>query len=181
MKKNVLVAILSIITLSLFSQDILFEKEVSLISGFTDNRESFPIVYNDKKELVIFLLDNKEIKGFQFNNKHELISDLTTIRPERKFKVLLGHSIDSCGYNMIFTNNKKNQFYIKLINFSDKKADGKNISLKLKDEEFMESISYKNRFYLITVERSNRLVMYMPFSAWYDSGFTRGLLLPFFR
>jgi ferredoxin-type protein NapH len=27
----------------------------------------------------------------------------------------------------------------------------------------------------------NRLVMYMPFSAWYDSGFTRGLLLPFFR
>jgi hypothetical protein len=28
---------------------------------------------------------------------------------------------------------------------------------------------------------SNRLVMYMPFSAWYDSGFTRGLLLPFFR
>jgi hypothetical protein len=30
-------------------------------------------------------------------------------------------------------------------------------------------------------EIGNRLVMYMPFSAWYDSGFTRGLLLPFFR
>jgi hypothetical protein len=31
------------------------------------------------------------------------------------------------------------------------------------------------------LNKSNRLVMYMPFSAWYDSGFTRGLLLPFFR
>jgi hypothetical protein len=33
----------------------------------------------------------------------------------------------------------------------------------------------------ITYKLGNRLVMYMPFSAWYDSGFTGGLLLPFFR
>jgi hypothetical protein len=56
-------------------------------------------------------------------------------------------------------------------------ANGESASIEL---ELKPDKTFKLREGDYTNE-GNRLVMYMPFSAWYDSGFTRGLLLPFFR
>lgn len=125
MKRRILIYVLIILSFRLFSQDLLFEQDITLKSVFKDKRESFPIVNNDKNEIVLFLLDNKEIYSLLFNKKYELIDSYTTNRPESKFKILLGHSADSISYHMFFTNDKKNQFYIKSVNLIERKADDK--------------------------------------------------------
>jgi len=162
MKRIFTLSILVILGVRLFSQDILIEKDVALKSVFKDKRESFPIVNNDKDEILLFLLDNAEIKGFKFNMDYELKDDFTTEKPISKFKILLGHSVDNENYNLFFTNEKKNEFFVKSINVTNKKAVDKQLTLKFKDERFLETISYNNKFYLLSiVKRSSKIKIYV--------------------
>ncbi len=154
--------ILMILSIQIFSQDLLFEKDVMMKSFFKDKRESLPIVNTDKKEIILFLLDNAEIKGFRFNWNYELIDDFTTEKPINKFNVLLGHSVNNEEYHLFFTNEKKNEFFVKSISISNKKGIGKQMPLDLSEEKFLETISYNNKFYLLSiVKRTSKIKIYV--------------------
>lgn len=164
MKRKILIYTLLIFTINLFSQDLLFENDITLKSGFTDKRESFPIVNDNKNEIVLFLLDNQEINCLLFNKKYELLENYVTNRPESNFTTLLGYSADSLFYHIFFTNKKKNIFYTKSVNIADKKAEEKQLSIKLKNEKFLETISYKDKFYLITIKKYSSVMKIYEFS-----------------
>ena len=152
MKRKIFVFTLMILTLKLFGQDILFEKDIKLISVLKDKRESLPVVNQFKSELALFLLDNQKINCLLFNKDYELTDEFTTIRPGRKFSVLLGYSITRNRYHLFFTNNNKKQFYIESINIPGKNSQGKQTNIKLRSERFLESISYKGKFYILTIK-----------------------------
>ncbi len=151
MRKLFTVLILVVLSIRIFSQDIVFEKDITLRSVFKDKRESLPIVNNDKQEIILFLIDNAEIKGLRFNMNYELTDDFVAEKPINKFNVLLGHSINNEEYHLFFTNEKKNKIYVKTISISNKKSISKQIPLKLKNERFLETISYNNKFYLLSI------------------------------
>jgi len=162
MKRLFTVLTLIVLSIRIFSQDILLEKDITLKSVFKDKRESLPIVNNDKQEILLFLLDNAEIKGLRFNMNYELTDDFTTEKPINKYKVLLGHSANNEEYHLFFTNKKKNEFFVKSISITNKKSIGKQIPLKFKDERFLETISYNNKFYLLSIfKRSSKIKIYV--------------------
>jgi hypothetical protein len=72
--------------------------------------------------------------------------------------VLLGHSIDSKGYHLFFTNKRKNEFVCKTIDVNSQNGYEKVISLKLKGETFLETISYNHKFYLLTIEKKSSIL-----------------------
>ncbi len=159
-KKNTSVFILFLlISINIFSQEILYCDNVIINPGFTKTRQSLPIVNNDKNEIMIFLLEKNGIDGLKFNSNYELISNVKYEKPKNKFKTLLGHSFDSNGYHLFFTNKVKNQFFIQSINENTKKS--RLLPIKLKSEKFLETISYKNKFYIVTiVKRTSILKLY---------------------
>ena len=158
MKSKILFYGLLFITFQIFGQELLFDKDIELKSIFGDNRNSLPILNKDKNELALFLLDRKQINSLIFNDKYEYIDHYSTNRPEENFDDLIGYSIDLKGYHLIFTNSTKNQFFIKSIDFSLKSDQGKELSINLKDEKYLESISYKNNFYLLTLKKKSSIL-----------------------
>ncbi len=141
------------------SQELLFEREVKLKSFFNeDKKESFPVVNYDNKSIVMFLLDKEEIKSFLFDMNYILIDSFTTTRPKRKYDILLGHTYENNNYNLIFTNDNKTKFFIKTINIGDKRFKYKELDIKIKKETFLESLSYNNNLYIITIKNSSSIL-----------------------
>jgi len=158
MEKQIFIYALLLCSLKIYGQDVLFKQDVRLQSVLKDRRESLPIVHDEKNEVTLFLLDNKLINGFVFTKEYELMAHNATARPKSKFKVLLGHSTDANGQHLFFTNDKKNQFLVKSIHVSTGIAHEKPISLNLKDEKFLETISYKNTFYVMTIIKNSSIL-----------------------
>jgi len=141
------------------SQELLFERNVKLESFFNkDKKESFPVVNYDSKEIVMFLLDKKEIKSFLFDMNYVLKDSFATTRPKGKYNILLGHTFENNSYNLIFTNENKTRFLVKTINIANKSAEYKELELKIKGEKFLESFSYKNNLYIITIKNSSSIL-----------------------
>ncbi len=162
MKRKIIGFSLVILSINLFSQDIILEKEITLKSVFKDKRETLPIINNEKQDISLFLLDNSEIKGLKINTSHALTDSFTTEKPDKKYKELLGHSTNNEGNHLFFTNEKKKEFYVKTISISNKKGTGKPVPLKLKKEKFLETISYKNKFYLLSIiKKTSRIKIYV--------------------
>ncbi len=152
----VLLIVLLFTLLDTSAQEVVFEKEIKLKRGIKEDRSSFPIVNGD--ELALFLFDHKQIHGLLLDQNYEQINELTTAKPEGKFEDLLGYSIDQNGYHLFFTNNKKNQFITKSFNFNNKESTETVQEIFPYDEKFLECISYKNRFYIITIYKNSSVL-----------------------
>jgi len=156
MKRNILILITIIFLNNIYSQDILFVKDITLRSIKNDIRESLPIINKVRNELTLFLLDEWFINGITLNTDFELIDEYTTSRPD--YEYLLGYSIDSNNYYFFFSNDKKNEFYSKTINIINKSSIERPIELDLSEEEFIESFEYNNQFYLLTIKKSSSII-----------------------
>jgi len=152
---------LSIITVFVvkqsFTQELVFETSLNLKSGLKDKSDILPIVLEDKR-CVLFFLDNIEIKSLVLSKDFQKIDEYRISRPQIPYNKLLGHSINDNDYCLFFSNNKKNQFYTQSINISEKSSQSQTLSLKLKKEKYLEAISYKGRFYLLTVKKFSSIL-----------------------
>lgn len=153
------IILLFITSIHLNSQELLYERDVKLKAFFEqEKKESFPVVNYEKNEIVMFLLDKKEIKSFLFDMNYVLKDSFTTSRPKGKFDYLLGYTFDDDKYNLIFTNENKTKFFNKSINIKHKRYGYNELELKLKRENFLESFSYRNNFYFITLKKSSSIL-----------------------
>ena len=155
MKNLILFALILNISSILSSQEVLHEREVKLKSFFlsADKNESFPVVNAENGEIGLFLLDKKEIKSLLFDKNYILKDSFITDKPKGSFDVLLGNTFENNNYTLFFSNDKKSKFLAKTINITNKKSSFKELELKLKGEEFIESINYNNKLYIITIKR----------------------------
>ena len=160
MKNLILFALIINISSILNSQEVLHEREVKLKSFFlsTDKNESFPVVNAENGEIGLFLLDKKEIKSLLFDKNYVLKDSFITDKPKGKFDVLLGNTFENNNYTLFFTNDKKTKFLAKSINIINKKSSFKELEIKLKGEEFIESIKYNNNLYIITIKRVSSIL-----------------------
>jgi len=152
--------LLFLISFKISSQELLFEKEIKLRSTFftqIDNK-SFPILNKTNNETGLFLIDRKEIKSYLFNENYILINTFSTNTPKAKYRILLGNTYKDNNYHLIFTNEKKNRFLKKTINILDKKSRYSELDIKFKKETYLESISYNDKFYIITIKRGKSIL-----------------------
>lgn len=162
MKKTLLLSVLLVSSIKLYSQKVVFEKDIHLTSFIDNKREAFPVVNSEKNEMALFLIDNKVINSLLIDENFELVNSFTIDRPVGITQEILGHSADSYGYHLFFTNGRKTKFYTRSIDISGNNYQGRHQDIKLKGEKFLESVSYKNKFYLLTVKkRSSVLKLYV--------------------
>ncbi len=158
MRKYILLIILIISIHNIFGQELLFKKEVKLRSINVDQRESLPVINNDNNEITLFLLDEWFINVLLLNSDYNLNSEYSTSRPEWKYQNLLGYSYNSEGYHLFFANEMKIDFYCKTINIKNKESKEKPLFIEFENEKFIESFSYKNNFYIVSIEKMTSLL-----------------------
>ena len=150
MKKYPILFVLLLLAINSYSQDILMEQDIYLRSYLSDRRNVYPVVDNLSGEIALFLIDNDTINAQTYNKIYEPSNSYKCPRPKGKFKILIGNTLVQNEYNLFFTNNRKKEFLVKTINLNNNTSKEYRIPLKLSKEEYLESVCYKNKLYILS-------------------------------
>lgn len=114
----------------------------------------YPIVNKENGDIAIFLVDENNINGYLLNNQFESKNKLTLTRTNTKYQVLIGNSIsDENNFRVFFSNNSKNKFATSNFSFDKNTSDFKELNIDMSNERFIQTISYENKFFLVTIEK----------------------------
>lgn len=150
-KENLFTIILILIYSVSFSQEELgsFKNELKQSSSFI--KDVIPITNSKNNDVVVFFSDPKNVYGYKLNNKFEVTSKITSEEKRRKYKTLLGYAIpNEDNYKVVLTNKGKNKFLIVDFYFNENKTTTKEFVLDNASEKIIQTVSFDNKFYLIT-------------------------------
>ena len=149
MIKKLLPILLIGLSITVLSQKRLIEFENSLKTTSSNIKDVVPIVDENQEEIGIFIADAKNIYAYKLDSNFNILEQLISPSKKRKYKVLLGSSISKNGDYRIFASNKdQNQFITANFSFKNQTSDIKEFKIK-NFEEFIQTVSYNNKFYLI--------------------------------
>jgi hypothetical protein len=152
MRKSILllVTLCYINTPFIYSQDVLFEKEIKLKSGLQNKRDAYPILLPDGK-ISVCLLDKDGIHTLLFDDNFTIIDEMEGERADKQYSELLGSNFSDGDCNLFFSSPNHSSFASLSYNYEKRIVKRTVINLSLKKEKYIGSISYKNKFYLLSV------------------------------
>ena len=155
--------LLFIIFLDINSQNLLFEKDMKLVSYFKDHRETLPIDNKDNSKLTLVFFDKSYINFLVFNEKLDnTIDSYIFKRPMPVPHALLGNTYKENNYYLYFANDKiKNnisKLFVLHTSLNNKKNDYSQLPINFKKEPYLESFDYENSFYIITVKKNSSVI-----------------------
>ncbi len=129
--------------------------ENSLKTSTSKIKDVIPIINENTDDVALFFADAKNVYGYLFDAKFELQHKLSSPEKRRKYKVLIGSSILKNGSYRIFLTNKGHTRFSSMTLSFDKKEQPQLTEFNLQDanERFIQTVIYKNRFYLISAAK----------------------------
>ncbi len=154
MKKLLVVFIVLCVSQFTSAQESLVAFKNSLKTSSSAIKDVIPIINENNNDLALFFADAKNVYGYLLNDKFELQDKLLSPEKRRKFKILIGSSIiDTRNYRVFLTNNGYTRFSSMTLSFDKKKHQLNEFNLEEVNERFIQTVTYKNRFYLISAAK----------------------------
>lgn len=143
-----------VFTLNIFSQDLINSFELKLKS----NNDVFQIVDESTNQVNFFVSDRKKIFAFILDNSLEVKDSISTIRPERKFKDILGYSSANGKKYIYWATNKKDEIFSQEFDFSSRKTRGISIGFSngIENETYLESFVSDDKFFILKMNRLSK-------------------------
>ena len=135
-------------------QKILSIENGDLSVGVSD-KEIFSLSNKETNEIVLLVLDNKKLYSVLFDENFKQLGALKTDSFRKKYNYLKGYSITNENYNLVFSNFSEKRYEIISLNFNTGSTSTKVLDLVIKGEEFIETISYNNRFFILTTKKNS--------------------------
>ena len=82
-----------------FSQEIVKEFDLKL----EKKRDYFQVTNETDKEVILFLNDKEKVTSIRFDEKFDIKDSLSTARPEKKYKEIVGYSRNGLNYFVFWT------------------------------------------------------------------------------
>ncbi|WP_299156725.1 hypothetical protein [uncultured Tenacibaculum sp.] len=144
--KKIFIALFLFITSSIFSQELLGEFQ----SSSSKVKNLFYKIDREGKRLALFTTDSKNIYGYYLNNEFKIEYKLQ-VGKHRKFNTILGCITDNNGsYTIYLSNNNRTKFKSITLSFKNKTSNSTEFTLLREYETFLQSIIFKNKFYLLS-------------------------------
>lgn len=154
---------LLLFTFSLTAQNHVGSIDIDYKNSFYSDEESINIS-NDKTNELVFLVDDIDKTIITLlDTKFKKIKTLETEELDNKFKKFMGYSIFEDTYTIFFKDNKDKKFGYVEFNFKTEKVFQSRLELKFDSEKFVEGITHKNMFYLMTVDKKTDNVNFYEF------------------
>ncbi len=147
------------LSLSVSSQEKIIEFYNSLKKTESVLEGVIPIVNQNNDEISIFIADTKKVYGYLLGSDFELKKKLGSDDRDRKYKIPIGNSLSTNNDYRVYLSNKKLNEFVS-INFSYENNNSRitKLDLKLEDEMFVQTITYNNKFYLMTIVKDSSII-----------------------
>jgi hypothetical protein len=161
-KKAILLFLLIGMSFYVRSQEEITIFKNSLKNSSSAIKDVIPIVNSKNDDFSIFIADAKNVYGYLFDTKYSLKNKLSSIEKNRKYKLLIGNSISTNDDYRLFLSNKNKKEFISInFSFNNQTTDYKEFTLEQPEEKFIQTVTSKNQFYLISASAiSNSLFIY---------------------
>jgi hypothetical protein len=144
------------------AQEIIGQFENSLKTSSSNVKDVFPIVNQETGDVAMFIADAKNVYGYQLNDAFEVVGKLSSQEKLRKYKLLLGSSINANRDHLVYlSNNSKKKFLCVTFSFETQTTSLKEFTFEDKNERLVQTINDNNQFYILTYHN--------PRSSSYDS------------
>ncbi|MGO4772633.1 hypothetical protein ACEN2I_13295 [Flavobacterium sp. W22_SRS_FK3] len=156
MLKKILLASLFLNGLVSFSQEIVKEFDLKL----DKKRDYFQVTNETDKEVILFLNDKENITSVRFDEKFDIKDSLSTTRPEKKYKEIVGYSRNDRNYFLYWASEDRKEINVQHFNFTNKETHTTPITLELKKEKIVKELTINNTFYLITIVKNTSILKF---------------------
>jgi len=159
MYKKLLVVFAVLVSTVSFSQEELKTFKNYLKTSFANIRGIVPIINEKNDDISFFFIDSKNIYGYLLNDNFKIKNQLISDKKSRKFKKLIGYSISENDKYRIYLTDKKNEAFVSIeFSYKDKNSTLSKISIDLKNEKFIQTVAYNNKFYLVTITKRSSII-----------------------
>ena len=126
------------------------QEEIITINSISEINQSFNVVNSETGNIAFFLEESNLIKGYLYDENFQLIGKVFSEDLPAKYKEFIGYQIKGKVITL-FMNTKNNRSYgVLIFDFKNEFSQVREIDFKLKGEEYIESVSTNNSFYLIS-------------------------------
>ena len=143
---------------SSFSQEEVVSISNDLKTSLSEINRTFASVNESNGDFSVYLEDADSVYGYLFNSKYESISQLKTEDLRNKYKMFLGSTVDNLVHSTYFSNEKNTKFVTQSFDFENNSSSIKEINLSLENEMFLQSFTYNNTFYILSIVKNQSLI-----------------------
>ena len=144
---------------AIVAQDEVLNLPIDYKSNFYDRKEAVAITNENNGNLVLFIEDADFCRAILLDKDFVLLSQFQIERLPRSFNSFIGHKVnDNKNYTLFSSHKNEKTFGAIALNFSDDVGTINELDFKLKKEVYIESISHRGKFYLLTATRSSNNV-----------------------
>jgi hypothetical protein len=154
-KKYILISFL-LTCLNSFSQEIVKEFDMKL----EKKRDYFQVINEADKEVILFLNDREKVSSIRFDDKFNVKDSLSTTRPEKNYKEIVGYSQNEGNYFLFWASEDRKEIDVQYFNFIKKETNITPINLPLKKEKIIKELTINNIFYLITIVKNTGILKF---------------------
>lgn len=139
-----------------------FKNDLKTSYSFVKN--IIPTVNKDTNELVIFIMDPKKVYTYKLNENFKVVDKITSENKKRKYKTILGSTLNKDDCMLFLSNSDQEKFAYVNLSFQDQTTIFQEFSLH-KGDNFVQSFSYKNRFYMLAINKNSKDILLYEFNS----------------
>lgn len=130
----------------------------TLKNGNRNVRDSFVVEDKNDGTFTLFLDDNKTLNGYMFNKDLEPIDSYASKGLPNSYNEIIGYTVSNHEIRLFLKDQYNLKFGSVLFNFDISKSIETELNVSLKKEQFIQSYSKEDKFYILSVERNKSIL-----------------------
>lgn len=157
MRKKIIVFFL-LLPAIIYSQEKFLSIDNSLKKGSRSVKDSFVVLNEENNTLAFFIDDNKTLNGYLYSENLELKAKYASEGLPNKFDEIIGETKNGNSIQLFLKDKKNKRFGSVTFNFDTSTSIEKEFDFKLKKDRYLQSFSFKDKFYLVTVKKRSSIL-----------------------
>lgn len=155
--KKYLNLLIGLLTLPVFGQQEILNFQNLEFKRQLKNVENYSLSDSETNDLAIILAQDKLVKAYLFDANFEKISETNATHLRRKYKEIIGYTVQDSKYTLVFATNNRKKFGFVSIDLKNNQSKTSEIEFNFNAEKYLETIHYKNRLIMLSATKKNEL------------------------
>ncbi len=121
--------------------------------GYRFVKDAFSVVDKNTQNLAVFIDDNKTMNGYLYSKELKRIGSIASDGLPNRYDEIIGHTIKGKEITLFLKSSNNKKFGSILFDFENSKTKETKFDFKLRKENFVQTYSKDERFYLITSQK----------------------------